>query len=157
MSFLNQPESITRSSTVVLQALILAAGVAAASSDLWRDAPEYLGLFAPAAHREVYRAAVSSMTLDMVLTSLADDPTLVRAPGAWTARGQGPIDAFGQSGTYDRWRVARLYRSRQARVARGARMENGRVVESWTLISPYPDPALTTLRPGTLLLVLRLP
>jgi hypothetical protein len=36
-------------------------------------------------------------------------------------------------------------------------MENGRVVESWTLIAPYPDTALRGLEAGTLLVVLRLP
>ena len=32
----------------------------------------------------------------------------------------------------------------------------GRVVEAWTLISPYPDETMTTLRQGTLLIVLTL-
>jgi hypothetical protein len=53
--------------------------------------------------------------------------------------------------------VARLYGAERARVSRGARTENGRAVESWTLISPYPDPTLQKLERGTLLVVLRLP
>jgi hypothetical protein len=35
-------------------------------------------------------------------------------------------------------------------------MENGRVVEAWTLISPYPDAQLEHLDSGTLLIVLHL-
>ena len=85
------------------------------------------------------------------------DASLVRAPGAWEPRPLLPLDAFGQAGRYDRSGLARLYGARQPRVARGARTENGRVVESWTLISPYPDAALRRLGAGTLLVVLRLP
>ena len=155
MSFLNQAESITRRLGLLVYGLTMAAAVAAA--DIWREAPEYLSLFAPALHREAYVADVSSLDLDTVLARLADDPTLARTPGAWVARSQAAVDAFGQSGAYDRWKLSRLYGSRQPRVARGARMNNGRVAESWTLISPYPDPSLKELRPGTLLLVVRLP
>jgi hypothetical protein len=53
--------------------------------------------------------------------------------------------------------VARLYGSRQPRVARGARADEGRVVESWTLVSPYPSADLTRLEHGTLRIVLRTP
>ena len=80
---------------------------------------------------------------------------------AYPARGSPgpvlPLDAFGLAGSYDRSALARVYGARQPLAARGARMENGRVVESWTLIWPYPDPALRRLEPGTLLIVLRLP
>jgi hypothetical protein len=50
--------------------------------------------------------------------------------------------------------AARLYGGRSARVARGARLDRGRVVESWTLISPYPSADLGTLHPGTMRLIL---
>jgi hypothetical protein len=50
-----------------------------------------------------------------------------------------------------------VYGARRARVARGPRVVDGRVVESWTLISPYPDPGLQRLEPGTLLIVLKVP
>jgi hypothetical protein len=93
----------------------------------------------------------------MALRRLEADTSLVRAPGAWQARPLPPADAFGQTGRYDRWTLARLYGARQPRVARGARREGGRVTESWTLISPYPDTALGRLETGTLLVVLRLP
>jgi len=79
------------------------------------------------------------------------------SPGAWEPKELLPFDAFGQTGRYDRWSVARLYGSRRARVARGPRSVQGHVTEAWTLISPYPDTSLTRLEAGTLLIVLRIP
>jgi hypothetical protein len=67
-----------------------------------------------------------------------------------------PYDAFGLSGGYNRWKVAGLYRSRRAQVARGPRLDQGQT-ESWTLIAPFPDLALQRLEPGTLIIVLRNP
>jgi hypothetical protein len=104
----------------------------------------------------MYRAAVSRLGLDEVLRGLAGDPSLVRTPGAWTPRTQLPADVFGRGGRYDRWTLARLYGSRQPRVARGARIGDNGVVESWMLVSPYPSADLTRLDPGTLLIVLRI-
>lgn len=124
----------------------------------WRVAPGYLALFAPVNGRgAAYRVYVSPLDLDMALRRLEADSSLIRAPGAWQARPLPPADAFGQAGRYDRWTLARLYGAEQPRVARGSRAEGGQVVESWTLVSPYPDTALRRLEPGTLLVVLRLP
>ena len=67
-----------------------------------------------------------------------------------------PFDAFGRTGGYNRWQLAGLYRSRRARVARGPRVATG-TRKSWTLVSPYPDPALRRLESGTLIVVVRLP
>src|SRR5688572_19559600 len=172
-----QLESITRRFAAVVAAVaVLTAGESpaaarhaaqdaspadAAARDLqgaerWREAPEYLAIFAPAAHRGAYRTAVTPLGLDAVLQALAADPSLARAPGAWSPRARVPADAFGRSGRYDRWTLARLYGSRQPRVARGARLDGGGGVESWTLVSPYPSPGLARLEPGTLLIVLRI-
>jgi hypothetical protein len=137
--------------------LAAAATLSGRQLPVWREAPEYLPLFAPRSHRELYRASVSSSGLDDVLASMADDPRLLRTPGGWEARSAGPWDAFGKSGEYDRFKLARLYGARRARVARGPRIEEGRVVETWTLVSPYPSPSLDRLEPGTLRIVLRLP
>ena len=122
----------------------------------WREAPEYLAIFAPTAHRGAYRIAVTPLGLDAVLQALAADPSLARASDAWSPRARLPADAFGRSGRYDRWTLARLYGSRQPRVARGARLDGSGGVESWTLVSPYPSPDLTRLEPGTLLIALRI-
>lgn len=145
-----QLKSITRRFAPVLVAGLLQPGLA------WRDAPDQLAIFAPPARRDDYRAAVSRLDLDGVLAALAADETLVRTAGAWIPRSQLPADAFGRGGTYDRWTLARLYGSRQPRVARGARMTGAGVLESWTLISPYPSADLARLEPGTLRIVLRM-
>ena len=143
----------------VLLAVVAAAApeTVSAAGPAWREAAAYLPIFTPASQRSSYRAATVSAALDEVLQMLAADESLVRTAGAWEARRQPPLDAFGRSGGYDRWQLARLYGPRQPVVARGARMEGGRVAETWTLISPYPDPQLTRLLPGTLLIRLRLP
>jgi hypothetical protein len=122
----------------------------------WREAPAYVGLFAPMAHRAAYRAYVSPLDIHGTLRQLLDDPALLHPPGAWTPQAVIPYDAFGLSGSYNRWKVAGLYRSRRAQVARGPRVEQGQT-ESWTLIAPYPDTALERLEPGTLILVVRVP
>lgn len=133
----------------------------------WREAPEFLPLFAPArrpdglpveapgAKAGLYRAYVSPLDLDTVLKQLHGDASLLRPPGAWQPRTLSPLDAFGQIGEYNRWLLLRLYGGRPPQVARGPRAENARVVESWTLISPHPDATLQRLRQGTLLLVTR--
>jgi hypothetical protein len=122
----------------------------------WKDAPEYVRLFAPEAEQEGYRAYVSPLGLDTLLEHISGDPAFLHPPGAWTPQAMIPYDAFGLSGGYNRWKVAGLYRSRRARVARGPRLDQGQT-ESWTLITPYPDATLQRLEPGTLIIVLRIP
>jgi hypothetical protein len=139
--------------------VVAAAGgaVSGQTADRWRETPEFLTLFAPAGLRQhAYRAFVSPLDLDSALRQLGDEPGLLGAPRAWEARALLPFDAFGQTGRYDRTKLARLYGARRPRVARGPRGMDGKVTESWTLISPYPDPSLTRLEPGTLLIVLSL-
>jgi hypothetical protein len=116
------------------------------------ESPPHRLLFTPRHVPEgTYRAYVSSRPIDEVVRDLR-----AGMPGSFDPRPVIAGDAFGQSGGYDRWKLARLYGATRARVARGPRMENGQVVEAWTLISPYPDPDLERLEPGTLLIVLRL-
>jgi len=126
------------------------------SAEAWREAPEYLDLFAPRLHREAYRAYVSPLGLDDTLRALLANPAVLRPAGAWQPQAVIPFDAFGRAGSYNRWKVAGLYGSRRARVARGPRMDGG-YAESWMLVAPYPDPALQHLEPGTLIIVLRIP
>ena len=123
---------------------------------MWRDAPEYIALFAPVGPRTAaFRMYESAEDLDTVLRQLAGDSTLLQSPGAWEVRALAPTDAFGLAGPYDRARVTRLYRAERVRVARGARVLEGRITEAWTIISPYPDIGLQRLVRGTLLVVLR--
>jgi hypothetical protein len=119
----------------------------------WTEAPQYVELFAPPSQRVSYRAYVSARPLAAALASLAQEPSLLDPPGAWTSRSLGARDAFGESGRYNRWDLARLYVSTPVLVARGPREERGRVVESWMLFSPYPDSKMSALEQGTLLLV----
>lgn len=143
---------------VYLLLLLLSATAAAQEPVTWREAPGLVAVFGPAGPRAAsYTAYVTTLDLDTVLRRLTHDVTLLRPPGAWTPRAVLPADAFGQTGTYDRWALARLYGARGPRVARGPKGVDGRVTESWTLISPYPDATLQRLEPGTLLLVLREP
>jgi hypothetical protein len=122
----------------------------------WRSVPEYVTLFAPVNQRSLYAAAVSPASLESVLAGIEQDAAALLVPGAWQVRDESAPDAFGTAGLYNDWQLKRLYGGRQVRVARGARIDRGRVTESWTLISPYPSTDLRTLQPGTLRLILRL-
>jgi hypothetical protein len=123
--------------------------------DGWREARDYVALFAPAAHASQYRAFISSDPLETVLHGIVatnrDSP-----PGAWAIEALGPLDAFGTEGGYRPYALARLYTAGPARVARGPHA-SADGFDAWTLISPYPDAAFTRLSRGTLLLVLRVP
>jgi hypothetical protein len=156
-----QPRSIARwLVAAAAAAACLAATVPASAQRLAQpgtDAPAYVALFAPPAHAAAYRAYVSPLTPEALLRTLGDDPSAVHTPGAWTVQRELPRDAFGRSGSYNRSRLARLYGSRAVSVARGARAAGGRVTESWTLLSPYPDPLLERLESGTLVLILTVP
>jgi hypothetical protein len=123
----------------------------------WRPAPEYVALFAPAARADAYRAYVTKLTTGELLRSIENRAALGHPPRVWEARLESPLDAFGRSGPYDRLKLARLYGSRRVTVTRGPLTVDGRVVESWTIISPFPDPRLQRLETGTLILVLTLP
>ena len=67
-----------------------------------------------------------------------------------------PLEAFGEAGTYDQTTVARLYTGRKAKVVRIPVERDGRTVAAVTLISPYPDPTLSRLEEGTMVIVLHL-
>ena len=80
--------------------------------------------------------------------------TAIVEPG-WTVAATSPLDAFGVAGTYNRAALVHLYGGRRALTAHGwRRLEAaaGGGFESVTLISPYPDPSLRRLLPGTLII-----
>jgi hypothetical protein len=131
-----------------------AGGGAAAAG--FRPAPEFLAIFAPRLHREAYSAFVSALAVDQVLKRLEPTPELLHPPGSWQATATLPLDAFGETGAYDRSRVARIYGSTRVMVARGPVATSGSDSEAWTLFSPYPAVGLDHLEPGTLLITLTL-
>jgi hypothetical protein len=115
----------------------------------WTESPLFRPLFTPPrAPAGMYRTYVRPEPIDDVLA---------RMQAGVEAQAVVPAEAFGQSGGYNRWKLALLYGGKRAKVARMPQVENGRVVEAWTLISPYPDAKLERLEQGTLLIVLRLP
>jgi hypothetical protein len=126
-------------------------------SGAWQDAAGYLRLFAPFGTRAAaYRIFVTTLPIDALLGRLTQDPSLLHPPGAWVPAPVFPADAFGQTGRYDRSRLARLYGARRPLVARGPRGDGGRPMEAWTLVSPYPSLDLGRLEPGTMLIVMDL-
>jgi hypothetical protein len=86
----------------------------------------------------------------------APAPIRTAAPAEWPIEQQHPLDAFGKAGVYDRAALARLYGGILADVARGWRRRED-WLESFTMISPYPDSALARLERGTLVIVHTLP
>ncbi len=131
---------------------------ASPKAEAWDEAPAYLALFVPRMYRAAYRAFTTSASLNAVLSRIgADVEDSAQGPGAWIPHQENPVDAFGMGGTYDRWKLSRLFGSRRPSVARGVRGRGTLVEESWTLISPYPSVDLERLEPGTLLIVLRVP
>jgi hypothetical protein len=78
------------------------------------------------------------------------------APGAWEVERAGVFDAFGSEGPYDKARLARLFGGTSPWVVRGSLVTTGGR-RALTLIAPYPDAALSTLRQGTMVIVTKLP
>ncbi len=106
-------------------------------------------LFTPAhprlGHYEVF--ATSGSLTDAVAEEQRAEPGAT----GWKVEDDSPIDAFGSAGDYDHAALSQLFGGRQATVARGMIQQNGRVV-ALTLISPYPDPDMSHLNPGTLII-----
>jgi hypothetical protein len=138
--------------------MILGLVPAQEGSAVWRCNPSFSALFTPPrptlGHYEV---CTTPQPIETVAVAGSGG-----RPGAWTdAHYSGvdavsPLDAFGAAGGYDRSMLARLYSGTRARVVRGWEQDGGRF-RSITLVSPYPDPTLTRLEPGTLAIVLTLP
>jgi hypothetical protein len=102
--------------------------------------PAWLALFTPARPRlGHYEACIADGTVPGEGFHLAEPERLE------------PLDAFGTAGSYDRDRLAQLFGGTRITVTRGWR-EEGRRFESITLLSPYPDPTLTRIIAGTLII-----
>jgi len=103
---------------------------------------------APRGTFEVYRSPRDIHALAAELAALDPAPS----PGAWKVGPLGPGDAFGSAGPYDAPRLARLYVGTLQRVARGS-LRRPEGVVGYTLIAPWPDASLSSLQPGTMVIV----
>jgi hypothetical protein len=127
-----------------------------------RPSPALAATFLPrGAPAGAYRLAVIDAPIEaaaaQVRAALVPDAKVDDPPGAWVVRFSDPLDAFGEAGTYNRTRLARLFTGRPAQLVRAPVARSGRVVASVTLIAPVPDSALTTLSPGTLAILFVVP
>ena len=137
--------------------LSLSAWVAAAADDTHFPAtpsPEHAARFAPPGQAERYQFLVTEVPIDEVAAFYAR-----RAPqgsGRHFVVGPGVPDAFDSLARFNRFRLAQLYGGRAPRVARGPvpRASGSREVAAVVLLmSPYPEPDLGVLNPGTLIMV----
>jgi hypothetical protein len=140
--------------TLALSAICLTAA-ATASVALGPVDPALTRLFAPLSTPPgLYAVHHVNRPIREVAASLrALDPN--PAPGAWEATRPEAHDAFGQAGLYDRFRLAQLFGGRRVTVVRGSLADAGGI-RAFTLISPCPDPTLSRVEPGTMVIVLRL-
>ncbi len=110
--------------------------------------------FVPGNPYHVYVTTAAIEKLASMFAALSPAPP---SSSAWQTRDMDPLEAFGEGGPYDPAKVGRLYVGRRARVVRGPIVENGQTVVTIMLVSPYPDPSLTRLEPGTMIVEFRVP
>ena len=100
----------------------------------------------------VFRSNQTVETLAARLRALDPAP----AKGAWEPTRPEAHGAFGQEGVYDRARLARLFNGKRVTVVRGSLVQNGQRF-AYTLVSPYPDPTLSHIVDGTMVIEFRVP
>lgn len=133
----------------MIPAVLLIALVTASS-------PAHAVLFAPPGRAGLFAFATTRERLDDVVAYYREHwPSPDRR--SWMVERSGPNDVFDGAALFDRARLARLYGGRPIRVARGPMIENGRVTHTVLLVSPYPEPDLEHLNPGTLIMTVRVP
>lgn len=105
-----------------------------------------------------YVVYVTSAPIDRVAMAFRTNWPPAGESRAWKVeRAPNPLNVFGDAGEYDKSKVARLYTGARMFVARGPVVERGQTVASITLASPYPDPTLARVEPGTLIIEFRIP
>jgi hypothetical protein len=156
-----RPRRPARAATFVVLVSMLAASApssdpAAARSEApplpgLAPAPAHARLFAPPFARERHDAWSTDRSIDEVARACrARWPSAAR--GSWQVAIVPPLEAVDAAAPVSRWRLARVYRGRRVRLARGPVVAAGVVVASLTLLSPYPDAQLRRLLPGTLVI-----
>lgn len=118
-----------------------------------RPSPALRRLFTPAiAPPGAYEVYVTPRGLEAVVAGLRrSGPEIAE----WGITSESPADAFGTAGAYEPWKVARLFGGNPVRVSRGSVTDGRRLVAAVTLLSPYPDPSMTRVWPGTMIIVFR--
>jgi len=109
-------------------------------------------LAAPPGTYVVYRSTEPIATLTERLRALDPAP----APGAWKPSRPEAHVAFGQEGSYDRARLARLFNGMRVTVVRGSLLQDGQRV-AYTLVSPFPDAALSRIVEATMVIEFKIP
>jgi len=123
-----------------------------------RPSPEHRRLFTPrhapaGAYQVLIVDAPLEKTRPLVMRALSVPDAPASGTGPWAVRRLEAGEAFGASAIYDETRLGRLFNGRRAFVSRGPVARDGQVVASVTLVSPYPDPTLSRLEPGTLVII----
>lgn len=108
-------------------------------------------LSAPAGTYTVFRSPRTIDELAATLKALDATPS----KGAWEPQRPEIGGAFGQAGVYDRARLGRLFNGRRVTVVRGSMDVEGRR-RAYTLVSPYPDPTLSHVADGTMVIAIDL-
>jgi hypothetical protein len=141
---------------------ISGAGIAGAESDFrapGAPSPALARLFAPRhAPEGAFEVLVIQETLERaraLLLAAATEGGAASRTVEPPVQELDPLQAFGKAGNYPRTTVARLYTGRRAKVVRMPVTRGGRTVAAVTLVSPYPDPTLSRLIEGTMVIVLR--
>lgn len=111
----------------------------------------------PSVPQDTYRVYLTAERIGLVSTFFRSAPGASSSAGAWRVEALDPLTALGTAGPYDRALVARLYMGQPVSVARGTIAHGGRVTFSITLLSPHPNPQLSALDSGTMIVVFRIP
>jgi hypothetical protein len=117
--------------------------------------PAHARLFAPPARAASFDFARTDQSVEAVAQFYrvrwpAPDPR------SWKIERLAAAEAFDGAALFDRARVARQYAGRHPRVARGPLTTGGDVTAVVLLMSPYPEPDLSGLNAGTLVMTVRL-
>jgi len=150
------PSRCYNPAVVLLRTLGLMSLLAVQLPALGTPSPALARLFTPLSvppgTYEVFTSTEGIEALTARLRALDPAPSA----GAWAPSRPEAFAAFGQDGLYDRPRLARLFNGKRVTVVRGTLARDGRHV-AYTLISPYPDPTLSRIVDGTMVIAFHVP
>ena len=159
LTLLGRSPSVKQAVRLVAAAVLCVAFAPSRPADpfLGTRSPALERLFTPpAVPRDLYEVYESPRSIEQLAAALRARDAAPHQ-GAWHVRQIGPGDAFGAEGSYDRARLAMLVGGRRISVARGSLRNADGTLTGFTLLSPYPDPTLSELRTGTMIIVFHVP